>query len=102
MDYSWWVIDQVSTSIQVQEDINKSKSSEYYPDTSEQLVEKMHSLILPYAGPKSNSFIKTMSNSLKHFLLDNVKTRVTYVGQKLGTKFQIKDKTKDHHKHDLV
>ena len=98
MDYSWWVIDQVSTSIQVQEDINKSKSSEYYPDTSEQLVEKMHSLILPYAGP----FIKTMSNSLKHFLLDIVKTRVTYVGQKLGTKFQIKDKTKDHHKHDLV
>ena len=43
-----------------------------------------------------------MSNSLKHFLLDIVKTRVTYVGQKLGTKFQIKDKTKDHHKHDLV
>ena len=43
-----------------------------------------------------------MSNSLKHFLLDNVKTRVTYVGQKFGTKFQIKDKAKDHHKHDLV
>ena len=58
MDYSGWVIDQVSKSIQVQEDINKSKSSEYYPDTSEQLVEKMHSLILPYAGPKSNFLSK--------------------------------------------
>ena len=34
----WWVIDQVSTSIQ--ENINKSKSSEYYPDISEQPVEK--------------------------------------------------------------
>ena len=48
--FHWWVIDQVSTSIQ--ENINKSKSSEYYPDTSEQHVEKMNSRILPYAGPK--------------------------------------------------
>ena len=90
--YPWWVIDQVSTSFQ--ENINKSKSSEYYPDTLEQPVEKMHSLILPYAGPKSNTIIKTMNNSLKRILPDNVKTRVTYTGQKLGTKFQNKDKNK--------
>ena len=45
--------------------------------------------------------VLSMKNSLKRFLLDNVKTRVTYTGQKLGTKFQIKDKTKDQHKHDL-
>ena len=43
-----------------------------------------------------------MNNSLKRILPDNVKTRVTYTGQKLGTKFQNKDKTKDQHKHDLV
>ena len=36
--YPWWVIDQVSTSIQ--QNINKSKSSNYYPDTSEQPVKK--------------------------------------------------------------
>ena len=58
----------------------------------------MHSLILPYAGPKGNTIIKTMNNSLKCFLPINVKTRVPYTGQKLGTKFQIKDKTKDQHK----
>ena len=29
-------------------------------------------------------------------------TRVTYSGQKLSTKLQIKDKTKDQHKHELV
>ena len=33
-----WVIDQFSTSFQ--ENINKSKSSEYYPETLEQPVEK--------------------------------------------------------------
>ena len=98
--YPWWVIDQVSTSFQ--ENINKSKSSEYYHDTSEQPAEKMYSLILPYAGPKGNSIIKTMKNNLNRILPDNVKTRVTYSGQKLSTKLQIKDKTKDQHKHDLV
>ena len=46
--------------------------------------------------------IKTMNNSLKRILPDNAKTRVTYTGQKLSVKFQIKDKTKYQHKHDLV
>ena len=53
----------------------------------------MHSLTLPYTGLKGNTIIKTMNNSLKRFLPDNVKTRVTYTGKKLGTKFQIKDNT---------
>ena len=35
-----------------------------------------------------------MNNSLRRILLDNAKTRVTYTGQKLGTKFQIKDTKK--------
>ena len=96
----WWIIDQVSTSFQ--ENINNIKSSEHYPDTSEQPVEKMYSLILLYARPKGNSIIKTMNNNLKHVSPNNVKTRVTYTGQKLSTKLQIKDKTKDQHKHELV
>ena len=50
--YSWWVIDQIGTSFQ--ENIDKSKSSEYDPDTSEQPVEKMYSQILPYAELKGN------------------------------------------------
>ena len=32
---------------------------------------------------------------LKLILHDNVKARITYAGQKLGRKFQIKDKTRD-------
>ena len=57
---------------------------------------------MPYAAPKGNSIIKTMKNSLKHILPNNVKTRVTYSGQILSTKLQIKNKTKDQQKHDLV
>ena len=62
----------------------------------------MHPLILPYACPKGNTIIKTMNNSFKRFLPDNIKTRATYTGQKPGTKFQLKYKTKDRHKHDLA
>ena len=62
----------------------------------------MYSLILPYAVPKGNTIIKTVNNNLKPILPNNVKIRVAYTGQKLGTKFQIKDKTKDQHKYDLV
>ena len=91
---------QISTSIP--ENINKGKSSAYYLDTSEQPVDKLHSLIFSVAGPEAGTIIKTMSNSLKHILPKNVKTRVTYTSQQLVAKFQIKDKTKDQHKHALA
>ena len=43
-----------------------------------------------------------MNNILKRILPSNVKTRVTYTGQKVDIKFQSKDKTKGQHKHDLL
>ena len=54
----------------------------------------MYSLILPYAGPKGNTIIKTMNNSLKRILPDIVKTRATYTGQKLvqSTRLKIEQK----------
>ena len=62
----------------------------------------MNSLSLPNDGPIANAIMKTINNSLKRFLHNNVKTRVIYTSQKLGTKFQVKNKTKDQHKHDLI
>ena len=58
----WWVIDQASTSIR--ENINKSKGSAYYPDTSEQPVEKIRSLIYHMLDLKVTllSKLKTFSN----------------------------------------
>ena len=66
-EYPWWIIDQVSTSIQ--ENINKSKSFEYYPDTSEQPVGEMHSLIsCQYAGSRANPIIKTTKKTISKSL----------------------------------
>ena len=39
-------------------------------------LKRMYSLILPYPGHKGNAIIKTMNNSLKGILPNNVKTRV--------------------------
>ena len=64
--------------------------------------DKLHSLVLPYAGPKSKNIIKSMNNNIQRILFKNVKTRITYTGRKRGTKFQIKDLTKNQHEHDLI
>ena len=64
--------------------------------------DKLHSLILPYVGPKGKNIIKSMNNNIQRILPNNVKTWITYTGRKFGSKFQIKDLTKNQHKHDLI
>ena len=64
--------------------------------------DKLHSLLLPYAGPKGKNIIKSMNNNIQRILSNNVKTRITYTGRKRGTKFQVKDLTKNQHEHDLI
>ena len=43
-----------------------------------------------------------MNNNIQRILPNNVRTRIIYTGRKLGTKFQIKDLTKNQHEHDLI
>ena len=69
------------------------------PNPQEQ---KVHSLLLPFAGPKGTTIVKNLNKTLKDVLPSNVKTRVTYAGQKLNSRFQIKDKVNEKHKHDLI
>ena len=62
----------------------------------------MHSLLLPFAGPKSSTFVKNLNKALKNVLPSNVKTRITYTGQKLNSRFQIKDKINKKHNHESL
>ena len=62
---------------------------------------KLHSLILPYTGPKGKYDVKSMNNNIQRILHNNVKTRIKYTGRKLSTKFQIKDLTKNQ-QHDVI
>ena len=43
-----------------------------------------------------------MNNNIQRILPNNVKTRTTYTGRKLGSKSQIKARTKNQHEHDLI
>ena len=69
------------------------------PNPQEQ---KVHSFLLPCVGPKGTTIVKNRNKILKDVLLSNVKTRVTYAGQKLNSRFQIKDKINEKHKPDLI
>ena len=53
-------------------------------------------------GSKGTTFVKKLNKTLKNALPNNVKTLITYTGQKLSGKFHIKDKTNEKHKHDLI
>ena len=43
-----------------------------------------------------------ITKNIQRIFPNNAKTRTTYTGRKLGTKFQIKDLTKNQHEHDLI
>ena len=63
---------------------------------------KMQSLMLPFAGAKGDTMLKSMIRCIKRIVPKYVNTRITYTGHKLNTMFQIQDKTTQIHKHDLV
>ena len=96
--YPLWMINQVMET--VKETINTETISPNQLGTIEANNDKFHSLILPYAGAKSKNMTKAMNNNIQRILPNNVKTRTTYTDRKLGTKFKIKDLTKNKHEHD--
>ena len=77
---------------------NVSKESQVSPVTDP----KHHLLVLPYQAQKSDFIIKSMKKRLKTQISDNVKTDVAFQGKQLSSCFNIKDKTKFPHKHNLV
>ena len=59
-------------------------------------------LLLPYQGDIDTGLTKLLKQSLNKYLPNNVKTQVTFTGQKLGTQFNVKDKTKFEYRHDVI
>ena len=64
--------------------------------------QKVNSLLFLFAGSKGTTIVENLNKTLKNVLPSNVKTRITYTGQKLNSRFQIKDKINEKHKHDLI
>ena len=64
--------------------------------------DKSHLLLLPYQREKGLHLTKSLKRNLKRLVPSTVKANVGFTGKKLSTCFQIKDKTKFEHKHDIV
>ena len=59
-------------------------------------------IMLPYNRKQVNKLLSKMKKHLNKSLPTEVKTTVTYQRKKLGTKFQLKDKTKSYQQNNLV
>ena len=64
--------------------------------------EKQHLLLVPYQGKKRDFIIKSVKKRMKNLLPTNIRTKIGFTGSKLSTCFQLKDKTKFEHNHDIV
>ena len=64
--------------------------------------EKLVQLNLPFGGDRGQSIIQKLKRSIEKTSKNNVKVRVTYTPCKLGSKFQVKDKTKFNHQHNVT
>ena len=58
--------------------------------------------MLSYNGKQGNKLLSKMKKHLNKLLPIKVKTTITYKVKKLGTKYQLKNKTKFNHQNNLV
>ena len=59
-------------------------------------------IMLPYNEKQGNKLLFKMNKYLHKSLSTEIKTTVTYQSKKLGTKFELKNKTKFHQQNNLV
>ena len=66
------------------------------------IEENQHFLLVPYQGKNEDFVIKSMKKRVKTLLPSNIRTKIAFTGSRLSTCFQVGDKTKFEHNHDIV
>ena len=59
-------------------------------------------LILPYAGKKCCSIVRSLEKQLRQSLPNNVKPNIVFIGTKLSSNFNVKDPVPFTEKHDVI
>ena len=72
------------------------------PANEIETVTKKHVLLVPYQRDKGTGLTESLKRNLNKRLPNKVKTQVTFTGQKLSTQFNVKDRTKFEHKHNVI
>ena len=102
--YPRWLVKQMMKKVLDDEQTNRNvpTATTNLPNEGNRCSIKTSFTSLPYKGKQSENVILCLRNTLDKILPQNVKPRFVYTATKLSAKFEIKDKTKDEHKHDLV
>ena len=82
-----------------------SNQNEATQTSNQTIVEKCDDkklLMIPYQGGKGKQAIKTIRKTIKRLLPSNIKVQVSFTGNKLNSCFNIEDKTKFEHRHDVI
>ena len=72
------------------------------PEINNVSNEKLHLLVLTYAGQKGERLLKSMKTTFKYNLQNNIVTKSAYSASKLSKKFNIKSKKKQGHQHNVT
>ena len=91
------------TKEQQQQKLKPTSEESEEPVTGDSPVEeKILMLKVPYAGPKGETLLKDLNNTLKKNLPEKIKCRVVQTGTKLSRNFNIKDKVDQKHLSDFI
>ena len=63
---------------------------------------KQHKVILPFKGNIGGNTLRNVKRHITKLLPEQEEVALVFTGTKLGTKFNIKDKTSKGHQHDLT
>ena len=82
---------------------NTNNENSFTNDNNSQISKNQSSFItLPYKGQQGEKVLNSFKTTLHRSLPNNIETKVVHTRTKLGSNFQLQDKTKFDHKHDLV
>ena len=104
-NYPKWVMRQIFTQVKFINDSNLSPpttETRKVPANENETVTKKHMLLLLYQGDKGIGLTKSLKRNSNKHLPNNAKTQVTFASQKLSTQFNVKDRAKFEHKHDVI
>ena len=62
-------------------------------ESESETLEKIPLPVIPYQGEKGEYILKSLRKGMRKMMSNNVKSQITFIVRKLGTTFQIKDKT---------
>ena len=109
--YPNWIINQVFKQVKAKQrdpmpNSNVSNKNEAAQTSNQTIVEKhddkKHHFMIPYQAGKGEQVIKSVRKTIKRLLPSNIKVQVSFTGNKLSSCFNIKDKTRYEHRHDVI